>query len=416
MSPTPGASGPVSSTAVPRAATMGDLPPGADLVVVGGGTMGAWTALRGVDAGRRTVLLDAFGVGSSRSTSGDVTRIIRSSHGDDGFHPVWSRRAREAWIALGERTGEAVFVEAGCLWFARREGAIESASLVTLRGLGIPVERLTPDEIAARWPGVAVDDLAFGLFEPEGGLLLARRGVLAVERAFVASGGTSAIADARPGRSDGDRLIDVELGDGRRLAGDAFVFACGPWLRTLFPDELGGLLEVTKQTVPYFGLPAGDQRFAAPTFPSWIDDEATTYGVPAVAGKGFKAGSDAYGPPFDPTHGDRTPDLAQIDAIRAYIARRFPGLGPAPLVETRVCQYETTPDAQFLLDRHPRWRNVWIAGGGSGHGFKHGPVIGETLLRLIDGHRTDDDARFALDRDFGRSGAALRPGAKAPVS
>jgi glycine/D-amino acid oxidase-like deaminating enzyme len=55
----------------------------------------------------------------------------------------------------------------------------------------------------------------------------------------------------------------------------------------------------------------------------------------------------------------------------------------APLIETRVCQYEQTPDSHFIVDRHPQMNNLWLLGGGSGHGFKHGPALGEMMAELI---------------------------------
>ena len=215
-----------------------------DLVVVGAGTMGAWTALRAVRAGRSVALLDAYGPGNSRASSGDETRIIRSSHGDDTFYARWSRDSREAWTVLGLAIDEPIFVEAGALWFAHREDGFESASVAALAGLGIPVERLTPANVADRWPGIAVDDLAFAVFEPEGGLLLARRGVVATAEIAVIEGASLDLAAARPGRIEGDRLLDVEDASGRRWAGDQFVFACGPWLPKVLPDVVGCAVRV----------------------------------------------------------------------------------------------------------------------------------------------------------------------------
>ena len=100
---------------------------------------------------------------------------------------------------------------------------------------------------------------------------------------------------------------------------------------------------------------------------------------------------------FDPTHGERIVDPESVRLARRYLARRFPGLADAPVVETRVCQYETTPDTHFVIDRHPDFDNVWLVGGGSGHGFKHGPVIGEYVVGRLAGQPAGpDEARFDL--------------------
>jgi sarcosine oxidase len=371
-----------------------------DVVVVGAGVMGAWTALCARRAGAHVLLLDAFGAGNSRATSGDESRIIRSSHGEDAFYAVWSRRALPAWRALSEATGQTLFLPTGVLWFSHTDDGFEAASMRTLEGLGIPVERLAPAEVAARWPQLASDDLAFAVLEPEAGTLLARRGVAAAARRFADEGGAVEIGFARPGAIDGGRLRDIQLGDGRRIAADRFVFAAGPWLPRLFPGLLDELIRVTKQDVVYMGPAPGDHRYDPDRMPVWVDYDAAFYGFPDIEGRGLKFGPDRYGPIFDPTNGERIVDPESVRLVRRYLARRFPDLAAAPVVETRVCQYETTPDTHFILDRHPDLENTWIVGGGSGHGFKHGPVIGEMVVGLMDGVvPPEDDGRFRLDHD-----------------
>ena len=370
-----------------------------DLVVVGAGTMGAWTALHARRGGRSVTLLDAHGAGHSRATSGDETRIIRASHGPDAFYTRWSRRAREAWQLLGTESRQELFIQAGCLWFAHRNDGFEAAAEATLRAEGIPVERVPRDEAMARWPQLAVGDLEWVLLEPEAGLLMARRAVRAVVDVFSDAGGTFEIGAARPGEASGNRLLDVVLRDGRRIEAEAFVFAAGPWLPGLFPDAVGDLIRVTKQDVFYLGPAAGDRRFEPGSLPCWVDYDAAFYGLPSVEGRGAKAAPDRYGQPFDPSSGDRIVDAESVELTRRYLARRFPALADAPIVETRVCQYESTPDTHFVIDRHPELENVWLVGGGSGHGFKHGPVIGEHVVGRIDGTvEPPEDDRFSITR------------------
>jgi glycine/D-amino acid oxidase-like deaminating enzyme len=77
----------------------------------------------------------------------------------------------------------------------------------------------------------------------------------------------------------------------------------------------------------------------------------------------------------------------KLSAARDYMRMRFPAMADAPLLESRVCQYENSTDHNFILDRHPEAENVWIVGGGSGHGFKHGPVIGEMAADAVLGSK-----------------------------
>jgi glycine/D-amino acid oxidase-like deaminating enzyme len=370
-----------------------------DVVVIGAGVMGVWTALELRRAGREVLLLDAYGFGHPRATSADQSRIMRASHGADRFHATWSREAREAWIALGEATGDPLFIQAGMLWFTRRADGFEAASEATLRSLGIPVEHLPPAEIEARWPGTRAGDLAFALFEPEGGVLRARAGIVAVAAAVEREGGRREIEGVAPPQGGGSRLGTIRTQSGRSIAAGAFVFAAGPWLPRLFPDVVGDRIRVTKQSVHYLGPAPGDTRWAAPRFPSWVDYDTSFYGLGAVDGGGVKVATDAYGGDWDPDGGERLVDPDALPPVRDYCRTRFPELADAPVVESRVCQYETTADSHFLIDRHPRYEDVWLVGGGSGHGYKHGPMIGRHVRRLLDGHVPEgEERRFLLDR------------------
>ena len=117
--------------------------------------------------------------------------------------------------------------------------------------------------------------------------------------------------------------------------------------------------------------------------------------MPDLESRGFKIALDHHGPPFDPDLGERVPTGEGITAARAYLARRFPALADAPLVEARVCQYENTSNGDFLVDRHPEHENVWLVGGGSGHGFKHGPAMGEHVAARVLGMAAQEP-RFSL--------------------
>ena len=392
----------------------------ADLVVVGAGVMGAWTALRGLEAGRATTLIDAFGPGDPRATSGDESRIIRSSHGEDAFYAEWARDAREAWIALGAAAGVPIFEPSGVAWFAHAEGGFATQSEATLRRLGIPVERIAAPEAVARWPGLALDDDDFVVYEPEAGVLRARQGVRAVAAAFEGGGGTLRVDRVRPTPASGRRLEAVETASGESIAGGTFVFAAGPWLAKLFPELLGDVIALTKQDVFFFGPEPGDRRFGADRFPAWVDFDRAMYGIPALDGRGFKAAPDGYGRAFDPDTEDRLVDRETLAATRAFLAERMPAMAARPVAETRVCQYESTPDTHFVIDRHPDWDNVWLVGGGSGHGFKHGPMIGRHVVNLIDADGSalasrsgPPDDRFSLTRPR-VAGPTMRSGGPPP--
>jgi glycine/D-amino acid oxidase-like deaminating enzyme len=368
-----------------------------DVLVIGAGAMGAWTAFHAGRSGLATTLVDAYGAGHPRATSGDETRHIRSSHGPDEFYARWSRASLKEWTDFADEWDVELFVECGVVWFAERTDGFEAASETTLGRLGIPTERLAPDEIERRWPGVRADGLAFALFEPEAGILRARQGIQSTVEAFICEGGGYEIAAVRPGRVKGRRLQSVEDQGGVGRSAEQFVFACGPWLPRLFPDVLGDVIRVTKQDVLFFGTPGGDERFAPERFPAWVEYDAGFYGIPTIDERGVKAGPDRAGPAFDPSHGERFVDPDSARLVRTYLARRLPDLADQPIVETRVCQYESTIDTHFVIDRHPAFDNVWLVGGGSGHGFKHGPMIGRAVASRLRGEAPGPgEERFSI--------------------
>jgi glycine/D-amino acid oxidase-like deaminating enzyme len=368
-----------------------------DVVVVGAGVFGVWTAHHLIESGARVTLVDAYGPGNSRSSSGDESRILRCGYGPDEIYSRFADRSRQLWCALDARreSGLPLWHPCGVLWMAPDGHAYAAETLATLRGGGYTVEVIDRVGAGSRYPQFGVDAVGLLMLEPDGGAIMARRSVQVLATELSRKG-----VRLHHGRveqpSAGGRIPSVRLTDGTVLAADAFEFACGPWLPTTFPELLGRRILATRQVVMYFGTPAGDDRFSAARTPAWIDLGAGIYGIPDLENRGLKVGIDTRGAPFDPDGGERIVDRASIDQARAWLAQRLPRMAEAPLVESRVCQYENTASGDFVIDRHPAHDNVWIAGGGSGHGFKHGPAVGEYLVQLMTaGGRPD--ARFAID-------------------
>lgn len=370
---------------------------GPHIAVVGAGAFGGWTALELRRRGATVTLLDAWGPGHVRSSSGGETRIIRAGYGSRVHYTRMAVRALDLWQAREREWRQRLLDTTGVLWMFGADRAFADASLAAFDSCGVPVLALTPADAARRYPQIDFDDVSLVLLEPDAGSLLARRACELVVDRFVAAGGDFRLA-AVPAPLDGPPAVWLPLEDGGRIEADVFVFACGPWLRSVFPELLGAHLSVTRQEVHYFGTPAGDLRFLPPHLPAWIDFAGTQiYGIPGNAHRGFKIADDTAGPGMDPTLGDRLPSGASVAAARAFLARRFPLLRGAPHLGSEVCQYESTPDADFIIDRHPAAANIWIAGGGSGHGFKMGPAVGELLASMILDDR-DPDPVFTLAR------------------
>jgi monomeric sarcosine oxidase len=375
------------------------LPSKPHIAVIGAGAFGGWTALYLLRRGSRVTLLDAWGPGNSRSSSGGESRIIRGTYGANQHYTKMSARAMQLWKEHDRRWGVQLLHRTGVLWMAATEDdEFERSSLPLLQEAEIAYDELSVDEMARRWPQINFEDVRWGIFEPEGGFLRARAACQTVMDAFLAEGGEFKQRAVLPnGLEDGGRE-GLMLSDGSELSADKYVFACGPWLGKLFPETIGNLIRVTKQEVFFFGPPAGDEHFSEENLPVWADHrERFIYGMPASDGRGFKVADDTRGPEFDPTSGDRTVSADGVERAREYLGFRFPGMTNAPLIETRVCQYENTPDDHFIIDRHPKAESMWIVGGGSGHGFKHGPALGEMMAELVIEEK-DPDPLFRLSR------------------
>jgi glycine/D-amino acid oxidase-like deaminating enzyme len=365
-----------------------------DVIVAGAGVMGVFVALTLRERGLDVALVDAWEPGNPLASSSSESRVIRALYGKDALYAEWSWKALHLWEQREVEIGRRLLYRNGVLWLAREGDGYEAAGAAVLKRLAIPHERLAPDEVVRRFPAFACDDLRFAILEPRAGALLARDSVRAMSALLVKKGGRLGRGAVEPGESRGGRLQDVRAG-GERLAAGAFVFACGAWLGRLFPDLLGPLIRCCRAEELYFGVPAGGRSFDAYSLPSWVEIGAY-YGIPSLDGRAFKVGIDRPGPEIDPTNGDRTLDPRSVEEVRAYLARRFPALKSAPLVDSRVCTYEPTPDEHLLLDRHPGLDNVFFAGGGSGHAFKLGPVIGGVLADLVTGVERETHARFRL--------------------
>ncbi len=361
---------------------------------------GASLARRLTLSGWEVTVVDPYPPGHVRSASGHESRLIRFAHGPDRWYVRSARRALALWRELEEETGRRLLVESGIAWFARRDDGWEAQSEQALRAENVPVDRLSLDEAAGLFPSFDGEGLSFVLYEPDAGILRARDAVQAIMDVTLAAG---ARLVGGAGRPDGDAV----LVDGQRLEADRIVWACGAWLPEIFP----GLVElrITKQDVFHFGSEAA---WTSPPVPGWVDYDAAVYGTGDVDGHGVKVAPDREGPPFDPERDPRVASAENEEEARRYIAARFPSLSGAPVVGTRTCAYALTADTHFLIARHPEHERVWLMGGGSGHGFKHGPALGEYVTRLLEGGE-EPDARFALGERRAALGLRTAGGAAA---
>jgi monomeric sarcosine oxidase len=365
-----------------------------DVAVIGAGVFGAWTAWHLARRGRRVLLVDAYGPGNARASSAGESRIIRMGYGADELYTHWSRRSLVQWKDFFAATRQPLFHETGVLWLAGKNDARVQQTAETLRRCGVPFEELSRAELEKRYRQIGLDGIESGLMEPHSGVLMARRAVAAVVEDAVRSGLEYRVAQVSEPKAVG-RIPSITTASGERIEAEHFVFACGAWLGKLFPEILGARIFPSRQEVFFFGVPAGDARFAPPALPTWLFQADEIYGMPDLESRGLKIALDRHGERVDPDTQSRLASIEGANEARRFVEQRFPALRGAPIVETRVCQYENTWNGDFLIDRHPEIENVWFLGGGSGHGFKHGPAVGEYVAaRIFD--RGEHEARFSL--------------------
>jgi glycine/D-amino acid oxidase-like deaminating enzyme len=337
----------------------------ASALVVGAGVNGASIARELASRGWQVTLAEQYVPGTVRSASGGDTRLLRAAHGDEDWYTSLARRARSLWLELEEESNARLWEPVGLAWFARAAGGFEEQSVAALARAGIPHEWRPPEDARELFPSLAVDDLQGVLWEPEAGVLHARR---ATE--LLVEDGERRGVRLRPGR------VAPEGAPGH----DAVVWACGAWLPQLFP----GLVEVRieRRDVLFLG---GDASWRGA--PGWVDYDGGFYGHGDVGGLGVKVAPDRPSDEVTPDTLDRRPLPEREREARTYAARRFPDLARAPLVGGRVCQYDLSADTHFLVDRHPERPSWWLVGGGSGHGFKHGPALAGYVADCVEGAR-----------------------------
>lgn len=371
------------------------MPSNFDTIVAGAGVFGSWIALHLAKRGQRVLLLEAHGPAHSRASSGGESRIIRMSYGPDEIYTRWSQNSLRQWKELFAATNENLFYQTGVLWLSSGNDATLTASRAVLTRNGIHHQLFERLQLERLYPQMNFDGISRGLLEPESGVLLARRAVAATVQAATRHDVQFQIAQIQAPRDSQRVLQYIETASTERISAVNFVFACGPWLGKLFPEILGSRIFPTRQEVFFFATPPGDTRFAPPSLPTWLFQSDEVYGMPDLESRGLKIACDTHGQQIDPDTQSRLVSPEGAAWARSFVARRFPTLAHSPIVETRVCQYENTSSGDFLIDRHPHFSNVWFAGGGSGHGFKHGPAVGEYTASLILGEATGEP-RFAL--------------------
>ena len=372
------------------------MPRSYDFAVIGAGDFGSWIAHYLCRSDASVVLIDAYGPANSRASSSGETRVIRMGYGPDELYTRWAARSMILWREFFDRIRRPLFVRTGVLFVSNDSDSYLRDLLRVIATNEVPHDHLSPDDLRSRYPQFHFGDDCWAVYESESGALLARQAVQAVVEDAIKNGVSYCQSWIEISTSV-RRVTEIKTSSGDAISAGAFIFACGPWLPKVFPDLLANRIFPTRQEVFFLGPPPGSDLFRPPKMPIWLHHTGPDipYALPDIENRGFKIAFDRHGGAFDPDTGSRLVDPTSIEPLRTYLRTHIPALADAPIVETRVCQYENTWNGDFLIDRHPDCENVWIVGGGSGHGFKHGPMVGEYVSNRIL-HKAAAEPRFAI--------------------
>ena len=406
-----------------------------DIVVIGAGTWGSFTALNLQKMGAKVTLVDAYGPGNARSTSGDETRGVRSSYGDKPgalgeLWTMWARESIKKWIAFDDEWGREfrlnLFHTTGDLILRTEWDNFQLRTKVWWDKNKVPYQVLNPDDVRKAFPVILMDDITAVLYEPDAGVVRARRATQTAAAVFEKLGGTIVIGRATASRVANGKLEEIALDTGHTLRADTFVFAVGPWMAKTFPELLAKKTRAPMGYVCYFATPVNDHRFTFPNLPSYNFPGVTGWPALPVDNRGFRVrGTErlptppapASGPAtpaappapetppaqLDPDTSDRWADASRIDGSRRFVAHRFPALKDAPISQTHACHYESTSSGNFIIDIHPQMSNAWIVAGGNAEGFKFSPVVGEYAAQRVMGIQGDADVAKGFripDKEF----------------
>jgi glycine/D-amino acid oxidase-like deaminating enzyme len=366
-----------------------------EVLVVGAGVLGAWTAATLAADGFRVTLADRLPPGNARGSSGGESRTLRFAHGSDTLLTDWALRSSAGWEELDAGWHEPLIVRAGASWLLRGETdpRWETASARTMAAHGVASRWLSTRELEKMYSGTGIRGFEGALHEPEAALLYARRAVRAVV-ALARERGVKVLQTGVLPAADGR----VRLQDGGELRPDHVVWACGPWLDALF-EEVS--IAALRQDIFYLG----GNELTIDRSPLWLDRAGMVYGSGDLSGRGVKVNTDREFIPMNIDDDERLADPQGLAALRQYLRQHFPGLADRPVTGAETNQYEMSVNGDFIIDRLPREQSWWIVGGGSGQAFKHAPAIGLEVARQLRGNEPCS-SRFSLTAPRVSSGAA----------
>lgn len=361
-----------------------------DLIIVGAGIFGTTAALALNARGYKTAVLDPGPLPHPLAATTDISKAVRMEYGADETYMAMVEAALPGWRAWNETLGETVFHEVGLTMLTRAPmapGGFEYDSYHLLRKRGHAPQRLDADEIGRRFPAWKRDTFVDGFYHAQGGYAESGRLLSALYKQAEGEGVTlhagetvSEIVVAN------GRVSGVRTAEGSHISAGIVLVAAGAWTQLLLP-ELAPVMRATGHPVFHLETPLAD-LFTPPRFTVFTADVANTgwYGFPLhPRERVIKIANHGPGQRLHPRDDERIVTAADKHHLRAMLADTFPALTDAPIVYTRRCLYSDTLDEHLWIDRHPQIDGLAVAAGGSGHGFKFAPILGDLIADAVEG-------------------------------
>ncbi|XP_035829108.1 peroxisomal sarcosine oxidase [Aplysia californica] len=370
-----------------------------DVVVVGAGVEGSATAYDLIRRNRRVLLLEQFPLPHNRGSSHGQTRVTRKAY-PQPFYTEMMNFCTEQWTQLQEKAGDVLYRQIGYLALGEKNGRFLQDNIFAMTQHGAPFAILSPGELREKFAMLRYPERIGGVLDREGGILMSDKCLRALQRLFVENGGVIRDGEQYQSLTPGE-VIHVRTNRGEYQC-RSIVFACGPWAnKVLSTVGLSLPLKPMRITVCYWpelnpGSHSADKL--PPFFEENCCDGHSIYGLPSEEYPGHVKLCLHHGPDIDPDKRDACDYLWTVDLLKDYVSKHFPGLVPTPSV-VESCIYTNTPDKNFIIDRHPKWKNIVFGAGFSGHGFKLAPAVGQVLADMaLDEPVRYDTSHFRLSR------------------
>lgn len=356
----------------------------ADVIVIGGGIVGAATAYALTQDGLDVLLIDQYEAGHTNGSSHGDGRIVRFNY-SEAIYVELAKIAYPAWEALGKAVGKPFIQKSGLIEYGTIDSPPIAASQRILTDHNISYEMLTATEANERFPQMHFEDNHNILYQPDGGVAFATPAVLALWQ-LVRDSGSTALENTKVTQIEAHADSVTVHTENDTYTAEKLVITAGAWTKQLLAQiNIEIPIEVTQEVLAYFPSTTEEYSHRVGDLPCLIDYQdidAPFYSLPQIEVAGVKVGYHHSGDVIQSMSNRPQASQSVLNSIQSSITRNYRYLSPEPL-EVVTCLYSNTPDYHFILDTLPQYPNIAIGAGFSGHGFKFGPTIGRILANLV---------------------------------